>query len=362
MMKSKNAKRMLIFLVLAIAFLVYFSFVFTFPRGSMVRERLNTFYALPEDTVDGVYIGTSGVDRYWISQLGYKNKGLTCYAITSGHQPLTLAKHLMEEVEKSQDVKFFVVDIRAALQDPSKITDADMRRITDNMRWSRNRFEAIDDTLSYFEAGGQDVDRSDLSYYVPFIKYHSAWEEITIKDFFDFYPTSDEMGYWGNLNRVFKKKPMPETKLTTGRTPLTKVNEAVLNDLLDYCDSLDAEVVFVSSPQSIDNDLDQEQLNYAFDLIADRGYRTVNFNTEEMYRELNWSFDEDLYNPGHANFYGAYKYTNWLGDYLIKEFDLKDRREEADQTPYKTWLDAYEVTLTRLNEFDPKYYQEIHLK
>jgi len=356
---SKNAKRMLIFFILFIAFLIYFSFVFMFPRGSMVRERMNTFYELPEDSVDGVYIGTSGVDRYWISQLGYKNKGISCFAITSGHQPLVLAKHIMEEVEKTQNPKFFVVDIRATIQDPAVITDADMRRLTDNMRWSKNRFSAIDDTLSYYEAGGQEIDRSDLSYYVPFVKYHANWRDISIKDLYDFYPTSPYMGYFAYLDRVFEKDPMPATQVTYEKSPLSDVNESVLNDLLDYCDEHDYDVVFVSSPQSIDNDLDQEQLNYAFDLIEKRGYKTINFNTNEMYEELGWDFDVDLYNPGHANFYGAYKYTNWLADYLIETYDLGDRRETPEN--YTTWQKAYELTLKRLKEFDPDYYNEIHL-
>lgn len=360
-MTKKNWLRMLIFLFVLIAFMLYFSLVFTFPSGKMVRERLNTFYALPENTVDGVYLGTSGVDRYWISQLGYKNKGLACYAITSGHQPLVLAKHLMEEVQKTQDVKFFVVDIRAALQDPLKVRDVDMRRITDNLRFSKNRFSAIDDILTYFEDGGQEIDRKDLSYYIPFVKYHSGWKDMSAKDFYDLYPTNNQMGYFGNLDRVFKKVKMPKTKVTDKRTPLLELNESVLNDLLDYCDTLDADVIFVSSPQSINNDLDQEQFNYAFDLISKRGYKTLNFNTEEMYTALNWNFDTDLYNPGHANFYGAYKYTNWLADYILDNYDISDKRKAENHEDYEVWENAYEVTMNRLKKFDPEYYNEIHI-
>ena len=363
-MNAKNLRRILIFAVLVICLLIYLSMVFTFPRGQksdMARERFNTFYALPDNTVDGLFIGTSGVDRYWIPQLAWKENGITVYGMTSGNQPLPFVKHLMTEALKSQDIKTFIVDIRAVSKKPASINDTDVRRVTDNLRMSANKIETTKDILEFLENGKTKVKTDDLSYYIKLAKYHAGWKDLTKEDFIDVYPESEYMGYFAYNDNAFKVRPQKITTVIDDTAKLDPRNEAALIDLLDYCDTLDAEVIFVSSPQS-PRDLYQKQYNEAFRIIKSRGYKTINFNTDKMYSAVGWDFHHDLYNHGHANIYGAIKYTRWIADYLQDKYKLEDHRKDADQSQYEIWDQAYENTMDRLKEFDKAYYKEIYIK
>lgn len=74
-------------------------------------------------------------------------------------------------------------------------------------------------------------------------------------------------------------------------------------------------------------------------MVEERGYPVINFNTEEMYQELDIDWDKDFYNSKHLNYIGAEKYTAWLTKYLKEHYDLEDHRGDAK---YDSWEQAYE--------------------
>ena len=362
-MTKKILRRLLIFAVLVVLLIAYLSMVFTFPRkqqSDMVRERFNSFYALPDDTVDAVFIGTSGIDRYLIPQLAYKEDGITCYGLASGNQPLVFVKYMMEEALKTQDVKTFIVELRGVTKDPATINDTDVRRVTDNLRLSSTKYRATREVLEFLGSGETKIDTEDSSYYFSLAKYHAGWKDLTFTDFINLFPTSAHMGFFANNEDAFYIEEQPETKITDETAPIDERNEAALVDLLDYCDTLDCEVIFTVSPHS-PRVSKQKKLNYAIELVESRGYKTVNFNTADMYDELDWDFSKDQYNRGHANIYGAVKFTRWWADYLMEDCCLEDRRDDENGNSYETWENAYENTMNRLKQFDEEYYNEIYI-
>lgn len=353
-MSKKNAVRVVVCAFLLIFLIGYLMLVFSFPRdqkSDMVKERFNSFYAQEKNTIDGIYIGSSGVDRYWIPGLAYNNYGITVYGFTSGNQSAVFAKYLMKEALKEHDVKCFLVDIRGVLKASETINDTDIRRVTDNLRLSKNKWDATKAVLDFVETGETKIDTSDLSYYVSFGRYHSRWGgDISMTDFTDLRPESEYMGYFAYNTNAFKQRPQEETVVNESIGTIREANEAVLMDLLDYCDTLEAEVIFVSSPQYMTQE-EQPAYNYVFSVIESRGYKTINFNTEKMYKALDWNFDTDLYNSGHANIYGAIKFTNYLAEYLQDEIGLVDHRTENSDM-YDDYVNAHKALVEESQKYD----------
>lgn len=362
-MKIKKIIRPLAFLIILFLLFMYLSFVFTFPRdqkSDMARERFNTYYALPKNSVDALFIGSSAVDRYWMSQLAWKENGIATFALSSGNQPTGFVKYLIEEVSKRHDPKVIVIDIRPLLRKPSGINDTDIRRVTDNLRPSINRIKATNAILDYVDQVDADIDTSDWSYYINLIKYHSAWNTTKLTDYLHLFPRCDYMGFFAYNKNAFKIEPQEKTHYTDATLTINPNSEALFLDLLEYCKTLDSEVVFIAAPHSVD-DIDLKQTNYVLNLAKDAGFNTINMNTPKIYRELGWDFNHDMYNPGHANIYGAVKYTRWMSNYLMDNYGLEDMRSE-DNSKYKIWEDSYEATMSRLYEFDPDYYESIYIK
>ncbi len=353
--------RIVLFGILAALLIAYLSMVFSYPvreYTDMTRERFNSFYALPDDTLEGVMIGTSGAGRYWLPAQAWKESGITVYGLTTGNQPLFFIKYYIEEALKSQDPKVIIVDLRAVLQEPAEISDSDIRRTTDNMRLSRTRIEATKGILEYLrDVEGSPIDPDDSSYFFHLAKYHSGWKDLKPQAWYKLYSKSEYMGYLAGREFSFETRPEVRTEVTTETMPLDPTVESVLADLLDYCKTLDTPVVFMTTPYSVAPDL-QKKLNYAFEMIEESGFDTYNFNTDEMYDALEWNFNGDMYNHGHANFAGAVKFTRYLSQILIDKYGCEDRRLDADQSKFEAWDEAYDNTMERVKHYTPEYYEE----
>ena len=81
-MKKREIKKGVVFLLCVILVFIYINIIFSFPSGEAAdgsKEKWNTFYAMEENTLDAVYLGTSSVDRYWISPQAWKETGMAVY-------------------------------------------------------------------------------------------------------------------------------------------------------------------------------------------------------------------------------------------------------------------------------------------
>ena len=175
-MKRKEAKKGVVFLLCVILILFYINIIFSFPSGESAdgsKEKWNTFYAMEEDTLDAVYLGTSSVDRYWISPQAWEDTGMAVYPFAISSVSCVFLKPMMEEVLKTQDVKLFIIDIRTFTNDADDISDTRMRRVVDNMKWSSTKLEAMEEGFEYASYGENDIDSGDLSWYIPCLLYTS---------------------------------------------------------------------------------------------------------------------------------------------------------------------------------------------
>ena len=131
-------------------------------------------------------------------------------------------------------------------------------------------------------------------------------------------------------------------KVTDKRAPLSEIAEDALEKTLDKCDELTAngdQVLFVLSPYCCLKG-QKPIFNTAIDMVRERGYTALDFNTPEMYDELGLDFEKDFYNSKHVNYIGAEKYTRYLTSYLVENYDLPDHRGEAG---YESWETAYSL-------------------
>lgn len=94
----------------------------------------------------------------------------------------------------------------------------------------------------------------------------------------------------------------------------------------------------MASPYSIDKER-LSQINMAEKIIESRGYAVINFNTRDMIEELELDWKKDFYDPNHVNLAGAEKYTEFLAEYIAKNYKFEDHRYEEG---YDSWHEAYD--------------------
>lgn len=356
--KKEMLLRAVIFAVAVVLVFLYLNAVFTIPNSDPNRRIFNAFYAEKKDTIDAVYLGTSATNRYFIGPLAYEETGLAEFDLAAMGMPLIFMQNLMKEVEKTQDPALYIIELRGVLKGREDVADAHIRRITDSMHISSNRYDTIKLALEYAGGGtdagdsgddsgqtmflsGGSVDDGPLDYYVPILKYHNRITagNLTPKDIFLWRSKNKVKGYVigpKTLTSKAQKKPVCSDK----RAALEPETEQTLNELLNYCDSLgdDKQVLFVLSPYSMKSG-EAEKFNTAADIVQARGYDVLNCNQPDIAKEIGLDWKKDFYNSKHVNYMGAEKYTKYLAEYISEHYDMPDRRGDEK---YESWSEAYE--------------------
>lgn len=344
-LENKKGLRALIFLIIAALLFVYLNQVFSIGNTDASKEIITSFYEEEDNTIDVVYMGTSATNRYFNPPLAYEEEGIAVYNMAIMGMPMFFVPTLIDEVEKTQDPQLYIIELRNVLKSKDEVTDAHIRRVTDSMKFSPNRFKAVDIALDYTEgAEGEisNIDEEKLSYYIPIVKYHSRLTagEITAGDVFLADGQSAVKGYVLSQLTVTQKSQKASV-YSDERAALAPEMEGALVDVLDICDQLRAdgkEVMFVLSPYVV-KDGQMAKFNTAMDMVEERGYTVLNCNDEDVLADMDIDWETDFYNSKHVNYMGAEKYTMYLTDYITENYDLPDRRGDD---AYASWGEAYD--------------------
>lgn len=314
-----------------------------------VKDRFSGFYAEKNDTLDIIMIGSSPIFPFYSAPKLWGETGIAMYPLSSNVQRPVAMKYLVEEAEKTQSPSLYIFEMRMYTMDDEGLSDnmAYTRGVTDNMTYSLNRIRTIQAMVPETE------DR--LSYYVDMFKYHTNWKMLTLK--------SEWMNWRYHKKNELKGMdikdevgpiPTPAAAGAEGKLEISETQETYLRDLLKYLDENKYQALFIISPcnMSFEN---QQMFNYMDGIITDAGYPFINMNN--FYDEIGIVFEEDYADYGsHTNAVGAEKCTDFLEEYLMNNYEFEDKR---GNDAYKSWDEAYELWLERLDEAKDKIEEHI---
>ena len=330
--------------------------IFDYADAEHTNIIMEEFYAQDDNTADVIYFGASGTQRSYIIPKAFNDYGIAAYSIASGTQPFVLTKYLMEEAQKTQSPKLFVVDLRRTCDDKDSLWDVAVRRVVDNMKLSSNKVKAVKAVIEFAEGGENNIDETGWSYYVPFLKYHDRWnpsKQPKYSENIDYYK-----GYTMDWGVCFKATEVQSLPYSDDTARISKESEKALNDLLDYCDDLDVEVLFVASPYE-SSEYGMERINYSQKICEERGYTVLNFLSPEKKAEIGLDDRYCYYNREHLNFYGSNKYTDYLSKYFKAHYDIPDRRGDER---YESWAKEYDRLMNNLDTTYSKKYSKLMSK
>jgi hypothetical protein len=330
--------------------------LFEMENTSNYNKRYYTYRDFPEDTVDAVLLGTSGIDRYWVPSQAYEEYGITVYPLSTDAFPAWLYEYAVEEALKYQDVDLFILDIRPftmANLDKGGM-DVRSRRFLDVLpQFSINRIKGCFKTMAIRDDVDSSASRLDLSYLFPIIKFHSKWSDkkYLIENNWSNYP-HEYLGF--NIMDRVTARPTPQKYRPYDAELLYDLDPYIqecLYDFLDYLKEKELNVVFVDTPQ-IRYDDETGRSNMVYKILEEEGFDCVHFYEENDVNNFTIDLDlkTDFYNAGHANFYGATKFTDVFAKYLVENYDLKDRRN--DEHVKEHWDGVHDTLLAKIGELE----------
>ena len=330
-MKLKKITKYTLLTITLVLFSILFVKIMTYimKPSSVDLKNIAGFYGEEKNSLDMVYIGGSATFVYYEPLRAFERQGITSYNFASNTIQPELYKTMIKDILKRQKPEVIVIDARAFQyrEKDQPPTEVAYRNVLTGMPLSINKIEFIHENVEKY------LNEDDAPYYFDIIKYHRNPEKIRVNDqikmAFNMY--ENQLKGFHFIPKVEEQKKIVNN--TDVKTPISEETEKILIDLLEYCKTTDCNYLFVVSPY-VEQELHKENFNYISEIINQYGYNFL--DTNDYYNEMKLNFKTDLYNYSHVNIFGADKYTDFLCEYLIENYNLPDRRKDEN---YQEWFD-----------------------
>ncbi len=358
-MTKRQIIRMVAFVLVVCCILVLLCDLFERDNSSSFARSATTFRNLNKNTLDAVWIGTSGVDRYWIGAKAYEEYGMTVYPYSSDAMPAWLILNRIKEVYRKQSPELIILDVRPFTQSNTNanVMQARARRILDTQPFmSREFLENAFTTMNVLHEEEPDQGWFRISLLLSFVKYHTMWAE---KDYSFANHLGDKESRYGGYYisyDIVRERPQELIPYSIKKAiPLDTTTERCLYDVINYARENNIELLFVDTPQ-YKTVKQNRRSNRVYQILDEEGMKYINYCLVDKNNDNKFlycpeiSHETDFYSQGHVNYYGAVKFTDIFAKYLDENYDFPDHRnEEAVKEDWDPW---YENILAKVASYE----------
>lgn len=281
---------------------------------------------------DVIFVGDCEAYSTFVPPLLWERYGITSFVRGSPSQTIAQSYTLITETLQYETPKAIVLSVYALCREEGA-REAYNRITLDGMRPSLHKLRAV------FSSIGEE--ESAISYFVPLLRYHSRWNELSAEDFKYLFkrPQVSHNGY------LLKKEiEAPENvECEKGEAPhdLPRENLDYLDRIIKECKKSGVELILVKAPvdswlypwyeewdREINGWAEMNGVKY-YDLIIHKGQIGLDMSCD--------SYDGGL----HLNVFGAEKTTLYFGEILQKEHNIAPHHGEKTVSRWKEKLDKY---------------------
>ena len=350
-------------LIFVIVFVFFYCFLTVFKKPVNYKlYNVTGLYAERKNSLDMVYIGGSAAFVYYSPIDAYKNYGISSYDYAVDGIQAEFYPTMVKELLKTQKPKVVVIDARAFQYREKDIepNEISYRVFLRGFKYNIDRVKLINKIVPKY------LKQGTLTYHLDLGLYHT---EESIPSFIKTFNIMFDKNK--NLNKGFYLVPKAMNiykydRDTKEELKIASESEKLLNELLDYLEKRNVKALFVVSPyQQIKRE--KMQFNYIEKIVKTRNQDFLDAN--DYIDQMKLDFTYDFYNGSHVNIYGAEKYTKFLSEYLIKKYNLPDRRgdklyDEDFNNLIPKWNQNVEETKKGIKEIIARkgYEEEIQTK
>ncbi|MDD3335788.1 MAG: hypothetical protein PHI98_09795 [Eubacteriales bacterium] len=282
-------------------------------------EPMRNYYALPENTVDVLMVGSSHMGRNISPKLLWQNEGIAGYNLWSGMQPIWNSYYFVKEGLKTQKPKVVVIDIFLC-----GVT----AEYSDSAAALKN-VQAVNASLDQVNAARASFrtwqEAAEALWGMP--TYHNRYNELTENDFYYYTDgiSTDVQDILSVPSNNFQASLLDYASITD-ELPLTEKSETYLRKTINLCKSQGIPLLLIVAPYQATAE-ECMRLNTAERIAREEGVDFVNYLKE--YQAAGIDPLSDFYDIGHLNNNGIPKLTAHLGAYLKAHYELPDRRRDA---------------------------------
>lgn len=278
------------------------------------------FYNQEED-FDVLFFGTSHVINAIYPLELWRDYGIVSYNMSNHSENICTNYWQLVNALQYTTPKVVVVDLYA-IDGDSKVNEQYLHNVMDSMPLSIAKIRMTMDLL--------DKDKW-AEYLFDFSLYHSRWDELG----------SDDLKPTINLNKgaelysevTINTPPVLIPKEQYDSTDRT--NKQYLQKIIDLCKDNDIDIILTYIPYSMPEG-DMEVANWGYVCAEGNDIPYLNF----VYEDLDINYATDCMDESHhLNTSGAKKVTDYIGKYLVDNYEIEDKR---GQEQFSFWNTDYE--------------------
>ncbi|MCQ2532645.1 MAG: SGNH/GDSL hydrolase family protein [Saccharofermentans sp.] len=309
-------------------------------EGSMIEE-----YYGDKAPHEVVFIGDCEVYENISTVELYEKYGISSYIRGSAQQLTWQSYYLLEDTLRYEKPKVVVFNV-LALKYNEPQSESYNRMSIDGMKWSSSKWNNIKASMT--------EDENMLEYIFPLLRYHSRWSSLTSDDFKYMFKKDlvTVNGYYMRCD-VFAEMDFPPAPTLTDYT-LGDNAMYYLEKMADLCEENGVKFVLIKAPTLYPYwypEWDQQVQDFA----NSRGIDYINYI--DIRDDIGLDMSQDTYDGGlHLNIYGAEKFADSLGEYLVANADLTDYRNDSEvnamwEEKIQRYNDLREAQLLELEQY-----------
>ncbi len=309
-------------------------------------QKYSDFWSQEED-FDVLFMGTSLVINGVFPMELWNDYGIVSYNFGGHGNQIPTTYWVMENALEKTTPKVVVIDcMKVEENDKCSIAFEYLHLSFDTFPLNSTKVKAVwdlldDPTLEENIANGNvsegDEQRTRIGLLWDYSVYHSRWNEISRNDFE--LPMLYEKGAesriavaGGSLNKISSNN-----KIAPGST-----GDKYLRMMIEDCQKRGIDVVLTYMP-FLASESQQRTANYIYDIAKEYDVDYINFLDVDLI-----NYQTDLSDgEAHLNPSGARKITNYLGGYLVANYDIPDRRNDMN---YDYWNIDYDEYVSMKNK------------
>lgn len=285
-------------------------------------------FFMQSENFDVLFFGSSHVLYSIFPMQLWNDYGIVSYNMAQESSTLAVSYYNLILACKETKPKLIVIDsYRIMLEDKIyyKNFANSMHNTFDSYKLSYEKYTAIKDLC-----GKENLLDNIIEFLFDFSIYHTRWNEITKDDF-----KPKELYEKGAQMQTCITKPIQMSNFDDVEAYKSKeqINVQYLRKIIEYCKNNNIEVLVTYNPYPA-SDEDIAASKYVQTICDEYDVNYINFLKTNVVNYNIDCFDKD----SHLNVSGGRKVTNYLGKYIIENYNISDQRQNKE---YNFWNEDY---------------------
>lgn len=275
---------------------------------------VDAFHNLPENSVEVIGYGSSRMWRGMNPMEMYNKYGIGAYNYGGNWQLLNTTLLYLKDSLRTQKPKIALIELGA-------VGSYKQDNNIDGEIYITTAIDDFDGKTKYLrECFGNDRERY-LSYYMPLCAFHDNWIELSEESFDkNFTARYDLLSTFGFAEGDVATPISITDYKKVSQEKIDERSREILNEMIDVCNKNDVEIIFYLAPAEKDLHYTDALSEYA----ENKG--CVYLDLSQYIDEIGLDGDSDFADEDHLNTFGATKVADFLGKYIVDNYDVTDYR------------------------------------